>query len=192
MSDYLHFTLNFTIRRDTPIALQNALSALAARRLPDEGDLSALPELVAEYLRLPDVPEGLDGDGFTYRYSRSGTPFHIENPGDPTHHVHVERRFHDDEYYNGGMYFIYWLFQFAARDGHLAVEQLEFDTPPTIYTRYGDEILITRLAYNPEEYRPLAYRQTPLDAESPIVVVETIRQNLTELLDGLRAMIDAS
>ncbi len=190
MSDHMHFTLNFRIRRDTPIALQNALSALADRRLPDEADLADMPELVAEYLRCPNAPEGLDGDGFTYRYSRSGEVFRTESPADATHHVHVERLFHDDEYYNGGMFFIYWLFQFAAEDGHLAVERLDFDTPPTIYTRHGDDILITRLAYNPEEYRPLAYRKTPLDAGSPIVVAKTTRQNLSELLDGLGSMLD--
>jgi len=190
MSDYYRFSLNFQIRRDTPVALRSALSALADRRSPDESDLAALPPLVADYLRHPHPPEGVDGDGFTYRYARNGFRHREERPEDPTHYIHLERTFHDDEFSNGGMYFVYWLFQFAAQDGHLATKLLFFDTPPEIYTRHGEDILTTHLSYNPEEFRPLALRQTPLDPTNPIVVTETWRQNLKELLDNIAFMAD--
>lgn len=190
MSDYYRFSLNFKIRRDTPAALRSALSTLAERRLPDESDLASLPPSVTEYLRHPHPPEGIDGDGFTYRYSRSGIAFREERPEDATHCLHVERTFHDDEFWHGGMYFLYWLFQFAAEDGHLATMLLEFDAPPEIYTRHGDDILVTRLRYNPEEFRPLAFRQTPLDTDNPIVVVDTTRQNLRDMLESIAPMAD--
>src|SRR5690606_32808036 len=191
MSDYYRFSLNFQIRRDTPAALRSALSALADRRLPDKADLAALPPLIADYLSHPHPPEGgVDGDGFTYRYARNGIPHREEKPDDPTHYIHIERTFHDDEFATGGMYFVFWLFQFAAEDGHLATKLLFFDTPPEIYTRQGDDILITRLSYNPQEFRPLFLRQTPLDPVDPIVVTETSRQNLKDLLDNIAFMAE--
>lgn len=188
MSDYYRFCLNFKIRRDAPRALHAALRDLSERRLPDEADLAELPPVVADYLRHPHPPEGLDGDGFTYRYARTGMVLREERSEDPTHAIHIERTFHDDEYWNGGVYFIFWLFQFASGDGHLATMLLEFDTPPEIYTRHGDDILITRLRYNPEEFRPLAFREGPLDEVNPIVVSETVRQNLREFLMNISEM----
>ncbi|TWI33868.1 DUF2267 domain-containing protein [Paracoccus sulfuroxidans] len=188
MSEYYRFSLNFKIRRDAPQALHRALRALSERRLPEEEDLAELPPVVGEYLRHPSPPEGMDGDGFTYRYSRSGRVFREERPDDPTHAIHVERTFHDDEYWACGVYFIYWLFQFAAEDGHLAIKLLEFDTPPEIYTRQGSDILITQLRYEPEEYRPLSLREMPLDDTNPIVISETFRQNLPEFLKNIAEM----
>ena len=190
MSDYYRFSLNFKIRRDTPVALRAALSALAERRLPDESDLASLPPRVAEYLRHPSPSEGLDGDGFTFRYSRYGMSFREERPEDPTHYIHIEQTFHDDDFYSGGMYYLYWLFQFAAEDGHLATMLLEFDTPPDIYTKHGDDILLTRLKYHPEEHRPLAFRQTPLDPENPIIISSTSRLNLKEMLEEISFMAE--
>ena len=190
MSQYYRYTLNFKIRRDTPAALRSALSALSDRRLPDDADLAALPPRVALYLRHLYPAEGVDGDGFTFRYSRTGIPFREERPEDPTHYIHIEQTFHDDDFWSGGMYYLYWLFQFAAQDGHLATRLLEFDSPPEIYTKYGGDILVTGLQYNPEEPSPLSHRQTPLDPDHPITVEKTSRQNLAELLEDIAFMAE--
>ncbi len=40
------------------------------------------------------------------------------------------RTFHDDEYWNGGVYFPYWLMQFIADDGPIGTRQQTTGTSP--------------------------------------------------------------
>lgn len=189
MSDYYHYTLNFLLRRDTPPALIGGLQALSDGRLPREDEVDGLPTTIRQYLLWGDnvsVEPGV----FSTRLGATGHTFKTEAPGDACWRLHYERVFHDDEFWNEGMYLIYWLVQFAAEDGQLGIMQLEFDKPPEILTKHGDEIITTTLAYNPEEHRALSYREGPLDAEAPIVVERTSRQNLPELLGHIAFMAD--
>lgn len=187
MSSYYHYTLNFTLRRDTSQALIGAFEALTERRFPTKDMVSALPSLVQEYLLSGD---NLGSGGFTARLSPAAMTFREQNPEDPAWQLHYERVFHDDEFWNGGMYLIYWLFQFAAEDGPLGTMQLLFDCPPEILTKVGDDIIRTKLAYNPEEHRPLSHRHEPLDADAPIVVSKSRRENLPEILEQIGFMAD--
>lgn len=183
MGERYHLSLNFKIRRDAPAGLHAALAALAERRLPGKADLATLPRFAARYLRRPVAPLGRDGDGFTCRYSRVDNDFPQESPGDATHYIHLEYAFHDDEYFNIGQDFIYWLFSFAAEDGHLAVELANFNQPPAIYTKHGDDLLVTTLDYHPPE--GIGYTPIRLDAETPVVVRRSDRFNLKELVEAL-------
>ncbi len=132
--------------------------------------MADLPPLVQRYLRRGDFT-GEDtgpGTGPVPRIAGTGMPFRAPAPHDPVWRLHYERRFHDDEFWNGGMYLIWWLFQFAAGQGHLAVMLLQSDTPPEIYTRVGDDVVTTTLGYTPETHRALDYRDTPPDPDAPI------------------------
>lgn len=185
MSSYYHYTLNFTLRRETPQALVSAFEALTERRFPTKDMVSDLPPVVQEYLLSGD---NLGSGGFTARLSPAAMTFREQSPADPAWQLHYERVFHDDEFANGGMYLIYWLFQFAAEDGQLGTMQLLFDCPPEILTKIGDDIIRTTLAYNPEEYRPLSHRQGLLDADAPIAVAKSSRHNLPELMGHIAFM----
>ena len=189
MSDRYHYVLDFWLRRDTPAPLVSSLRALTGGGVPDEADLSALPPLVASYFRSGDFVGGAL-PAITTRLQPSGMTFRAESPGDAVWLLHYERVFHDDEFWNGGMYLIWWLFQFAARQGHLATMRMEFDAPPEIFTLIGDDVVATRLGYNPETHQALDYREAPLDPENPIVVAETRRTGLREMLDGIAFMAE--
>ena len=185
MSDYFHFTLDFLLRRDAPQALHNAVKALANRELPAQKDLDQLPGIVADYLTTPNAPKGIDGDGFTYRYARSGVQYREENPQDGTHWIHIEQSFHDDEYFNGGMFFPFWLMQFSAQDGYLGIYTVGYAELPTILVKDGEEIIEINLALNPSDAYGIRAQGTPVDRDVPARVLNNNRMNLQELLDGL-------
>lgn len=191
MSDHYHYALDYTLRRDTPEALITALTALTGGQPVPEVALKALPGMVAEYLRSGDFVGTLGPDRPITRISRLGTPYREETPGDPMWMFHYERVFHDDEFWNGGMYLIYWLFQFAAEQGHLAVMRLVFDTPPQIFTLIDGDIVTTDLTYNPETHQPLAFRDSPPDRDEPLVIGTRRRQNLAQLLQDIAFMAES-
>lgn len=140
MSEHVHVTLNFLLGRGLPPSLKKVMSALNAGQQPDKADLATLPEAVRPFLsravseQVPDygllgfrfAPLGEDGDNAIYRF-------------------HYERYFHDDEYYNLGVLFLNWIFQFAAADGHLGVEIAQWENLPTIYSKRGGDIVVSIL-----------------------------------------------
>lgn len=190
MSDYYHFTLDFILRRDAPAALHAAFAKLAGREIPTRDEMADLPEIVADYLAAPFQPQGLDGDGFTYRYSRSGMQFRAEKPEDGTHWIHMERTFHDDEYFNGGMYYPFWLMQFAAGQGYLGNYTFGSSELPTLLYKDGDEIIEIDMSINPSDKWGIRPHGTPVDQENSARVRETRRINIQELLDGLGGTFD--
>jgi len=184
MSDRYHYILDFGLRRDTPRAVIDALTARAQGQDPAASDLAELPEIVAGYLSVPDFTGGYEPQASTRIRAERST--HIaDNPG---WHLHYERLFHDDEYFNAGIYFIWWLFSLAAGQGHLAVKLTEYDTPPEIYTKVGDDVVITTLGYNPETHQALDYRTQPLAPDLPISISRSGRAPLAETLANLEVL----
>ncbi|TKW65571.1 MAG: hypothetical protein DI616_14330 [Paracoccus denitrificans] len=171
MSDYPLYTLNFATRRDMPPAMQAILTALSAGERPAEADLATLPEVVSMYLGRPAAPAHFSAGLMNLRFSRLEIDWRDEAPGDATHLLHLEQRFHDDEYASAGVYFINWMFQFAAGNGHLATEISESSPLPTIYTRQGREILVTSLNF-------------PQSGANPVTVGETYRYEIASAVQG--------
>ena len=179
MSSHFHFTMNFQTRRDMPAPVAAAIAALSNGQQPDQTDLAALPELIAEYLGGKANQGDVDAGGGAWRFTPINLYSRAEKPDDPTHLLHMERVFHDDEYFNAGVFFVFWLFQFAC-DGHLAVELTSDSLAPTLFARHGDNILITTLAYDPDEFAtPATQRPRP---KHPIIVSDSQRQQLAPMV----------
>ena len=183
MSEYYRLTLNFATRLDMPAPVIRALSALSDGHLPDPADLASLPPLIALYLGAAANAAPVGEGGAAWRFTRFKYEARDPKPDDPAGVLHLEQLFRDDEYANAGGYFVHWLFQFAC-DGHLAVELSPGWAPPTLYTRLEANIIITQLAYDPDEFAtPATRRPRPAHA---IIVAKTLRQPLASMVKAAR------
>lgn len=193
MSDHYLFHFNFDLSPDAPAPLLRSLDILAKGGTPGEADTEGLPGIVREYLMSGGVP----GDG-VYLFEKS-EPMRMTSDGeaeaDPSkahltrYSLRMARTFHDDEYFNGGMFWPYWLFQFAASDGPLATnQQTNGGDIPSVISKFGDRLIETHFAYNPLEY-DLSGRLPP-GKENPVVISRTTDMSLSETLEGLQIFAD--
>lgn len=181
MSEYYHYTFDFLIRQDSPAPLRRALEMLARRTVPSEEDLSGLPPVVDYYLRHPDPPRGVAGDGFTYRYAPQG-------PGG-VYSVHLERSFHDDEFATAGLYFVAWLTQFAAKDGYIGMVKADDSELPSLLIRDGDDLVQSDLGLNPSDEYGIRPDDTPIDHDTPVRLCRHTRMHLPTVLEALRGLV---
>ena len=173
MSDYYLFNFRFAISTDAPASLLSALCTASRGGAVPRDQLSDLPLIVHDYL----AGEGFPGDGV-----------HQFNKEMDAYLLRLSRTFHDDEYFNGGIYFPYWLMSFAARDGQLGtMHQINGDTPPVILTKVGPLLHETEMAYSPDEFWPIPGQRMP-DASAPLIVKKTTTHRLTELMDQLNTL----
>jgi hypothetical protein len=184
MSSYYCYSLSFEVSFDRPQTLHLALRALAAGKPLSVADMPDLPPTVADYL----AHSGMNGDG-VHVYAPFGggrlvdgrVEIDLESP-QTRFHLNLVRTFHDDEYYNGGIYFPYWLMQFVANDGPIGTrQQTNGGEPHAIITRQGGDIIVSQTAYSPSEYWPIP-GQAPPDADQPLVFSGHQRHHLAQWL----------
>ncbi len=189
MSDQYLFHLNFDVRHDAPAQLHAALAKRAEGIFPKEEDVCDLPGMVRTYLQSGGTP----GDG-VYCYQSRGprqkfrdgkmvpAPF---EPHEGSHSLRMAHTFHDDEYWNGGIFYPYWLFQFAAYDGPIGtMQQTNGHDPAAILTKAGDRIIETQLAYNPGKYWPMSGQGEP-DPDTSMVIEKSTTIPLAEMMKSL-------
>lgn len=180
MSDYYRIELRCNISADAPKELHNALSELAEGKTPDEASLEGLPGIVKEYLR----PGGFHGDGVTL-YFLNGPELSLRGGSDGCYTLHLTITFHDDEYFNGGIYFPYWLMQFVVDQGPIGtMQQINGVALPTILSKMDNEIIETNLAYAPDEFWPIPGQRAP-DKDTPVAVKSSRRSNIFEIIESL-------
>ncbi|KIT14835.1 hypothetical protein [Jannaschia aquimarina] len=195
MSDHYLFHIRFDVRHDAPAALHRALTVLSEGNAPTDAELDGLPGIVKDYLR---GNTGAPGDGVHLywhygpkRVYRGGEL--VEAPREPhegSHALRMTQTFHDDEYFNGGIYFPYWLFQFAAHDGPVAtMQQTNGNELPSVVTKHGDRLIETSLAYNPDRFWPIGNERPP-EQGNPVVIKENREMSLSETLEGLSVFRD--
>lgn len=189
MSDYYLFNLRFTIRAEAPASLHTALTRRAAGDVPARSDIADLPATVQDYLSSGGFP----GDG-VYLYERTKYFDPTLPSGQPQYRdgflLRLSQTFHDDEYFNGGLYYPYWLMQFAGSDGQLGtMHQINGDEPPTVLTKVGSLLHETELAYAPDELWPIPGNEPP-NANAPLIVRKTTTHKITELIDDLQMFSD--
>lgn len=189
MSDHYLFHLTFDVRQDAPPQLKAALTKRANDEVPTEEEVSPLPEIVQTYLRSGGVP----GDGVYCFHAlgprgkyRDGKMVEVGwEPHEGSHRLRMAQTFHDDEYWNGGIFYIFWLYQFVAYDGPIGtMQQINGNAPASILTKMGERIIETSLAYNPGEFWPIPGQAAP-DPETPMVINRTQSYNLPEVMAGL-------
>ena len=194
MADHYLFHLNFDVRADAPPQLHSALGKRAEGEYPTREEVCDLPGIVQDYLCSGGVP----GDG-VYSYTSLGPRMKYRDgkmvevgfePHEGSHALRMALTFHDDEYFNGGIYFTTWLFQYAAHDGPIGtMQQTNGKDIPAILTRKADTIIETHLAYAPGEFWPLPGQAEP-DGDAPIKIRRTTAMPLTELLEGMAFFAD--
>jgi hypothetical protein len=187
VSSYFRYCLNFDVRPDAPDALHRGLTAMAAGAALSASDMADLPPIIADYLS----GEGFPGDGVQL-YALSGAVRMTDqgpvlDPASPHARwtLSLVRTFHDDEYYNGGNYFPYWLMQFVMADGPIGTrQQINGVEPHAILTRIGGDIIISTPAYAPGRFWPIPGQAAPDDKE-PLVFESHDRFDLAQRLRDL-------
>lgn len=130
MSDNYMFQFTFTLRDDTPAALRQALRLLSEGQTPPKDLLAGFPGMAQIYLETGGMP----GDGV----------HSVENGL-----VRMTRTFHDDEFFNGGEYFVWWLVQYATGPGPVGVrQQINGLDMPEILVKDGDLLITARTGYD--------------------------------------------
>ncbi|NSX56037.1 hypothetical protein [Parasulfitobacter algicola] len=194
MSDYYQFHLRFDVRSDAPTTLHKALVLRSEGGFPKREDVSDLPGTVQDYLCNGGVP----GDGI-YLYEHHGPKMKYRDgamrevplePQEASHSLRMAQTFHDDEYWNGGMYYVHWLYQFAANDGPIGtMQQINGNEPPAILTKASDRIIETRMAYNPARFWPMDGQAEP-DPEQPMLIERQNSFSLSEMMENIAAFAD--
>ncbi len=124
----------------------------------------------------PTLEEISDLPGIVQTYLRNGGV-----PGDGIH---------DDEHFNGRMYYPYWLYQCAAYDGPLGtMQQTNGADLPSILTKADGHIIETTLAYGPAKFWP-TQGQAPPDPETPMVIEKSTSVPLSEIIASLADFSD--
>lgn len=180
MSDHYRFDLRCNISANAPKEVHYALSELAEGNDPAPAQLKELPGLVQEYLR----PGGAEGDGVTLYFlnSKNGA---LMGGILGAYTLHLTRTFHDDEYFNGGLYFPYWLMQFMEDQGPIGtMQQINGATLPVILTKVENDIIETHLAYAPDEFWPIPGLRAP-GKDNPVMVRNSQRFNIHQTLEEL-------
>ncbi|ABD52962.1 hypothetical protein [Jannaschia sp. CCS1] len=194
MSDHYLFHLTFDVRHDAPPQLMAALAKRAGGDVPSTEDMGDLPPIVQDYLRGGGVP----GDGVYCFYNRGPRSKFIDGtlveigwePHEGSHTLRMAQTFHDDEYWNGGLYYIHWLYQFVADDGPIGtMQQTNGNEPASILTKVGDDIIETKLAYNPGKYWPGPGQPKP-DPDTPMIIEKSTAFPLSEMMEGLAMFAD--
>jgi hypothetical protein len=192
LSSYYRYQLFCTLRTDAPPILHRALTAAAARAPLSMSEMADLPPIVADYLAY----ESVMGEGVQV-YAPQGPgrvvdgQVVIDMASPHTHYVFaMVRTFHDDEYWNGGVYLPYWLMQFIADDGPIGTrQQTNGNEPPAILTRVGGDIIVSNTAYAPARFWPMPGAAAP-DGEAPLVFESHDRFNLAKRLQDLAMFAD--
>ena len=194
MSDHYLYNLHFTVRHDAPPQLHAALTKRADGAMPTREEVSDLPVLAQDYL----CSDGGPGDGvYLYQYRGPHIKFRngamVEVPYEPhqgTHDLRMARTFHDDAYFNGGVFFVYWLFQFIAEDGPFGtMTQFNGKELPKVLTKIDGQIVETALSYTPARFWPMPGQDAP-NAEQPVIVETTTSANLAETMESLQVFAD--
>lgn len=194
MSDHYLFHLTFDMRHDAPPQLQAALTKRANGEVPTEEDVTDLPKMVQNYLRRGGPP----GDGIYCFHNKGPRSKFIDGkmveigwePHEGSHYLRMAQTFHDDEYWNGGMFYIFWLYQFVAYNGPIGtMQQTNGNAPAAILTKVDDTVLETALAYTPGEFWPMQGQATP-DPETPMVIKRTQPYHMPEMMAGLASFAD--
>ena len=155
--------------------------------------MSELPAIVADHLAAAWAP----GDGvYEYepivRYNIMGGELDPIQPGpnDSSHTFRMAFTFHDDAFYNGGMYVIYWLFKFANSDGPIAtMHQINGNDAPSVFTKCGDTLYITELKFNPDPLWPMPHARQP-DPQTPLIINKQRTESISEMLGHISFMAD--
>lgn len=172
MSDYYRYSFTFALSPETPVELTEALRLLSEGQRPSKEQLAAFPGLPQIYL---SGNTGAPGDGV-----------HALDNGV----LRLSQTFHDDEFFNGGEYFVWWLLQFAGHDGPLGtVQQTNGLDMPEVLIKKGDLLLTARvdmvggadLQPSPE---PVA------GPEGPVRIGSTQVASITQMLEELRVFRD--
>lgn len=183
MSDDLRYSLRFPLRRDTPSALITALQALAARGNATVAETAGLPPMVARYFQAGDFFGEAEPGPPTTRIeplrARGG-------PDEPIWRLHYDRQMRDDEYWNGGMYLIYWLLSFAAYDGMVGQMVSQTDYLQIIH-KQGVHLVETNMAQTSSVPEPFSVGL--LDGPPVLQVRQT---NWLHLADYLTSISDFS
>jgi hypothetical protein len=187
MSSYYRYHLFCDLAVDAPQTLHRALTALSQGAPLTLQDMADLPPIVAEYL----TNSGFPGDG-VHLYAPHGPGRLLDGRAEidltsahARYSLSLTRTFHDDEYYNGGIYYPYWLMQFLADDGPIGTrQQTNGREPPGILTRIGGDIILSQAAYAPAEFWPIPGQALP-DRDVPMVFRSHDRFNLTQRLEDL-------
>jgi hypothetical protein len=189
MSDYYLFNLRLRIDAGTPEALHVALTKRARGETPSKEDVATLPGMAQVYLLGAKGP----GDG-VHLYE----PTKIFDPtlpaGQPQYRdgylLRLSQTFHDDEYFNGGMFYPYWLMSLAANGQLGTMQQINGDDPPVVLTRVGSLLHETSLAYHPADLWPIPGQEPP-DEQTPLVIKETRSHVIDDLMKDLSMFADA-
>ena len=104
--------------------------------------------------------------------------------------LRMARQFHDDEYFNGGVYFPYWLFQFAKGDGPVAtMQQVNGNDLPHIFWIEGDVLHETVPAFHPDAMWPIGNSPAP-SSQMPMVIQEDRAFPIAQILSDLEMFKD--
>lgn len=193
MSDHYLIHFNCELRYDIPDALARCLAILAEGGIPTEADTEGLPRIVGSYLRSSGPP----GDGVYLFYRR--VPLRrtaegqfeddLSRPDRISYQLRMARTFHDDEYYNGGLYWPYWLYQFAKIEGPIAtMQQINGMDIPSVISKFGDRLIETSFDYNPGGFDRNG--RAPPEADTPVVISRQTEISLSETLEQISMWAD--
>lgn len=185
MSDHYLFHLTFAVREDAPAQLKSALAKRSAGKMPTAEEVSDLPPIVQSYLRSGGAP----GDGI-YCFHPCGPRSKFSNgqmveigwePHEGSHLLRMAHTFHDDEYWNGGMFYVFWLYQFVAYDGPIGtMQQTNGNDPAAILTKVDNHIVETATTFD----------HSNRDKDKPISIDRTQSFDLSQMLDQLADFAD--